>query len=97
MTEKEEYAKEVYDTVKGLIDRTLEKHRYPIDVDVRKPDAPPEKRIWIYWGSARNIEQAEEKIEDAKEELLENLGENVQVRIVESKTGRVLKKLEKMI
>jgi len=92
-----EYAKEVFDVERGVYDRTQEPHRYKIDVDVRKPSAPPEKRQWIYWGSAKDLEQAEKKVEESKSALFQNIGRDVQVRFVEAKTGVVLKKLEKVI
>lgn len=87
-----QYAKKVKDLIEGLgicqtIDRTKQKHRYPYDVDVRSPSAPPAKRCWIYWGSHRSIGACIKRIqEDVKSEL----GDDAQARIVEAKTGKVL-------
>lgn len=93
-----EYAKKIFDIDRGWIeDRTKVYHKYPIDVDVKKPSAPPEKRHWIYWGSHRSLEQAEKSVKKTKETLLTQIGRDVQVRFVEADTGKVLKKLKDIV
>jgi len=60
---QEEYALEVFDVDVGfIIDRTKTRHKYPFDVDVRKPSAPKGRNIWIYWGSHHTIEKAKNMI-----------------------------------
>ena len=90
-----QYAKKVKDLIDGFgvcrtVDRTKQKHRYPLDVDVRSPTAPRDKRHWIYWGSERNIEACRKKI---REDVKSSLGSDAQARIVEAKTGKVLEVL----
>lgn len=83
------YAKKVFDLDKGWIeDRTQLPHSYPVDIDVRKPSAA-DRRMWIYWGSAKNIEQAEQKVNKMVSDP------EFEVRFVDPKTGQVLKKLDK--
>jgi hypothetical protein len=87
-----QYAKKVKDLVDDLgicvtIDRTKQEHRYPYDVDVRSPSAPPAKRCWIYWGSHRSVEACRKKI---RGDVKSSLGSDAQARIVEAKTGKVL-------
>jgi len=92
------YAKKIID-LKGIymipqeIDRTKEIHRYPYDVDVRsnKSSTPKEKRFWIYWGSHKTIKKCLEKIDNLDYSVLLNYTD---IRIVESKTGLVLKKFK---
>ena len=86
------YAKKVKHLIDELgicttIDRTKEKHRYPFDVDVRKPSAPPDKRYWIYWGSHRTVEACRAEI---KKYVKRYLGQNAQARIVEARTGKII-------
>ena len=85
------YAKKVKNLIDELgicvtIDRTKAKHRYPFDIDVRKPSAT-NKRYWIYWGSHRSIEACRTKI---KKYVKSYLGRDAQARIVEASTGKVL-------
>jgi len=89
-----EYAKEVYDLERGTIDRTLGPHNLGIyDVDVRAPTkgAKHGKDHWIYWGTAKTMKKAEKDIWKARDELLTHMGSDAQARIVDSKTGEVLK------
>lgn len=87
------FAKKVMDYVDGLgtcreIDRTKLKHRFKFDVDIRKPSAPEGRNIWIYWGSHNTMQDCEKKI---RKFLKKYLGTDGQARIVESKTGKILK------
>jgi hypothetical protein len=89
---KEQYSKEIFDIDIGWIrDRTKTIHKYPYDVDVRSPSAPPEKRHWIYWGSHRSIEKCRSMIGDKAQEVKRLLGDpKAEARIVEAKTGKIL-------
>lgn len=85
------YAKKVKDLIDELgvcrtVDRTKQEHKFPLDVDVRSPSAPREKRCWIYWGSHRSVEACRKAIAHVKP----SLGSDTQARIVEAKTGKVL-------
>lgn len=82
---KESYAKQVFDLDRGLVDRTELPHRYKVDIDVRSPSAPADRQMWIYWGSAKSLEQAESK---ARKECKDP---SFQLRFVDAETGQVLK------
>lgn len=87
-----QYAKKVGDLIDELgvcqvIDRTKQKHKFPFDVDVRSPSAPPEKRGWIYWGSHRTVEACRKAIQKS---VKSGLGPDAKARIVEARTGKVL-------
>lgn len=77
-------AKRVFDIYAGWIeDRTKLPHKYPIDIDVIKPTAPPGKQLWVYWGSAKSLEVAIKKARRA-------LKEGLEARYVEAATGKII-------
>lgn len=69
----------------------LAKKVFEIDIDIRKLNASPNRRI--YWGSHHTIEKAIAKVKDCKGAILSEMGNKVQIRFVENKTGKVLKVL----
>jgi hypothetical protein len=90
-----EYAKEVYSFDTGeMLDRTKEPHPLGLfDVDFRDPKAPNEQaRNWTYAGSKKTMDEA---MSDAKK-LLE-LRSTMEIRIVKSDTGEVLRKLSEVV
>jgi len=93
-TKRKVYAKKVIDLgdlmIPREVDRTKEKHRYKFDVDVRslKSYVPKEKRFWIYWGSHHTIEKCMKEIEKI------DFSDYTDIRVVESKTGLVLKQFK---
>ena len=93
MTEKE-YAKRIYDIDIGFFDRTVGKHPLGIfDVDIKGPilEKASGRDIWMYWGTTKTMKEAEKDIQRDKEDLLSDFGSDVLVRIVNSKTGEILK------
>jgi len=99
-----EYAKQVYDLDCGIVDRTLTEHPFGVyDVDVRAPTLgkaqnfwSEDRTFWIYWGTAKTMKKAESNIKRDTKTLKKELGEDVQVRIVNSETGEVLKVITKL-
>ena len=61
------------------------KYKFDIDIRMNKPSTPKEKRVWFYWGSHYTIEKSMAFIEKTY------LKDYTDVRIVESKTGLILK------
>ena len=94
-----EYAKEVFDLERGMFDRTLGPHNLGIyDVDVRAPTKgkPSGKDFWIYWGTTKTMKKAESDIKKDTATLKRELGSDAQARIVNSKTGEVLRLYEEL-
>ena len=87
-TTKKCYVKKVFSFDFGsMMDRTKQSHPYgSFDIDFRKLDAPnKEARNWTYGGTARSLLKART---DALN--IQTMKDNVQVRIVDSKTGELL-------
>ena len=91
---KKRYAKKVIDLgdymIPNLIDRTEQKNRYKFDIDMRmnKSHISKERRVWVDWGSHYTIEKCMALIEKT------DLKGYTDVRIVESKTGLILKQFK---
>lgn len=89
---KKRYAKKIIDLGEYMIpretDRTKEKHRYKLDVDVRMNKKDSQIKKWIYWGSHNTIEKCLKEIEKS------NLNDFTDLRVVESKTGLILKQFK---
>jgi hypothetical protein len=84
------YAKIVTDLAEfgaRTIDRTKQPHRFDFDIDVRNPTKP--KKDWVYWGS---VSTADEAVKRTKETDLSAMGKGTEARVVEAKTGKILKK-----
>lgn len=95
----QEYAKEVYDIDRGWFDRTLGPHNLGIyDVDVRAPTRGKASGNdhWLYWGTVKTMKKAEAGIKKDTATLTGQLGSDAQARIVNSKTGEVLKLYEEL-
>lgn len=98
-TEITEDAKTVYDLERGWFDRTQGPHNLGIyDIDCRAPTLGKKhgRDHWIYWGTAKTMEKAEKGIQKSRDTILESLGSDAQARIVNSKTGEVLKLFEEL-